>query len=135
MAVEDGQGSVSLFEQVPYEYGAVAPAGAVLFTAGACPLDADGDVVGLGDHIAQARVALDNLVLALDRYGARLEDLVKTTVYVLGDRNDLVAVWSVIAQGLAPLRPPSTLLGVAALGYSGQLVEIEGIAAVRAQMQ
>jgi enamine deaminase RidA (YjgF/YER057c/UK114 family) len=134
MTTEDGQGSDSLFEQVPYEYGALAPAGAVLFTAGACPLNANGDVVGLGDPIAQARVALDNLVLALDRYGARLEDLVKTTVYVLGDREDLVAVWNVIAQGLAPLRPPSTLLGVAALGYAGQLVEIEGIAAVPAHM-
>ena len=119
----------SLYQHAPYEYGAVAPAGAVLFTAGACPLDADGNVLGLGDPVAQAGVALDNLILALDRFDARPENLLKTTVYVVGDRKDLVAVWQVVADGLAPFRPPSTLLGVSALGYLGQLVEIEGIAA------
>jgi enamine deaminase RidA (YjgF/YER057c/UK114 family) len=97
---------------------------------GACPLDTDGNVVGVGDPVTQARVSLDNLSLALHRYGACLENLVKTTMYVVGDRRDLVAVWDVVADGLAPSRPPSTLLGVAALGYSGQLVEIEGIAAL-----
>jgi len=79
----------SLFARVPYDYGAVAPAGALLFTAGACPLDADGNVVGVGDPVTQARVSLDNLTIALHRYGARLEDLVKTSVYVVGDRHDL----------------------------------------------
>jgi enamine deaminase RidA (YjgF/YER057c/UK114 family) len=130
MTSQPGDRVDSLFEHAPYEYGAVAPAGAILFTAGACPLDTNGHLVGLNDPIAQARVALDNLVIALNRYGARPENLVKTTVYVLGDRKDLLAVWGVIADGLAPFRPPSTLLGVSALGYSGQLVEIEGIAAI-----
>jgi enamine deaminase RidA (YjgF/YER057c/UK114 family) len=120
----------SLFEHVPYEYGAVAPAGAVLFTAGACPLDTDGRVVGLGDLVTQAEVALDNLINALDRFGARPENLVKTTVYVVGDRKDLASAWKAVADRLSPLRPPSTLLGVSALGYDGQLVEIEGIAAL-----
>ena len=31
---------------------------------------------------------------------------------------------------LAPHDPPSTLLGVAALGYDGQLVEVEAVAAL-----
>jgi enamine deaminase RidA (YjgF/YER057c/UK114 family) len=81
--------------------------------------------------VIQARVSLDNLIAILDGYGARPENLVKTTVYVVGDRQDLVTVWEVVADGLAPSRPPSTLLGVSALGHSGQLVEIEGIAALR----
>ena len=59
-----------------------------------------------------------------------LSTLPKITVYVVGDRSDLVAVWNVVAGGLAPHRPPSTLLGVSVLGYEGQLVEIEEIAAV-----
>jgi enamine deaminase RidA (YjgF/YER057c/UK114 family) len=130
MTDQQPEGVGSLYGGVPYDYGAVAPGGALLFTAGACPLDADGNVVGIGDPVTQARVSLDNLTIALDRYGARLEDLVKTTVYVVGDRQELVAVWEVVADGLAPSRPPSTLLGVSALGYSGQLVEIEGVAAL-----
>ena len=130
MTDRNAEGPGLLFEHVPYEYGAVAQSGSVLFSAGACPLDADGHVRGLGDHVAQARVALDNLILALARFGARPENLVKTTVYVVGEREDLVAVWNVVADALAPFRPPSTLLGVSGLGYSGQLVEIEGIAAL-----
>jgi enamine deaminase RidA (YjgF/YER057c/UK114 family) len=121
----------SLFHDVPYEYGAIAPAGAILFTAGACPLDSEGKLVGAGDHLEQAGAALRNLISALARFGARPEDLVKTTVYVVGDREDLVIAWNVVAVGLAPHRPPSTLLGVSALGYPGQLVEIEGVATLR----
>lgn len=125
------EGVGSLYRQAPYEYAAVAPAGAVLFTAGACPLDAAGNVIGLGDPVAQAGTALDNLIITLDLFGARPENLVKTTVYVVGDRNELTAVWNVVADRLLPFRPPSTLLGVSALGYPGQLVEIEGIAALQ----
>jgi enamine deaminase RidA (YjgF/YER057c/UK114 family) len=130
MVEQQSSGGDSLFESAPYEYGAIVPAGAVLFTSGACPLDSEGSVVGLGDHEVQAGVALDNLTFALARFDVRLEDLAKITVYVVGDRSDLVAVWNVVASGLAPHRPPSTLLGVSVLGYEGQLVEIEGIAAV-----
>lgn len=115
---------------VPYDYAAIAPAGATLFTAGACPLDGDGTVVAPGDHRAQAEKAVENLLTVLDRHGAGPEHLVKTTVYVLGDRRSLVAVWDVVVGRLEPHRPPSTLLGVAALGYEDQLVEIDAIAAV-----
>jgi hypothetical protein len=38
-----------------------------------------------------------------------------------------VRVWRVVEEGFAPARPPSTLLGVAVLGYPGQLVEIEAV--------
>lgn len=113
-----------------YEYAAVAPPGSILFTAGACPLDGHGDVVagGLG---AQARCAVDNLLTVLARHGADPGDLVRTTVYVVGEREDLAEVWGVVSAALAPAHPPSTLLGVAVLGYPGQVVEIDGIAVVR----
>jgi enamine deaminase RidA (YjgF/YER057c/UK114 family) len=130
MMDEQPVGIGSLYGHVPYEYGAVAPDRALLFTAGACPLDEEGRIVGTGDPATQARVSLQNLIAVLNEYGARPENLVKTTVYVVGDRQDLVAVWKVVADGLTPSRPPSTLLGVSALGYPGQLVEIEGIAAL-----
>jgi enamine deaminase RidA (YjgF/YER057c/UK114 family) len=121
-----------LFDDVPYDYAAVAAPGAILFTAGACPLDAAGNVIGPGDPIAQAAAALENLTAVLHQHGAGPEHLVRTTIYVVGDRDDLVGVWEIIAAGLAPHRPPSTLLGVSALGYRDQLVEIDGIAALPA---
>ena len=119
----------SLYGGVPYDYAAIAPPGAVLFTAGACPLDSEGQVVAPGDHQEQARVALANLMAVLATHGCGPQHLVRTTIYVVGDRDDLVAVWNIVSSGLAPARPPGTLLGVTVLGYPDQLVEIDGIAA------
>ncbi len=119
---------------VPYHYAAVAPPGRLLFTAGACPLDAAGNVVGPGDLEKQARQTLANLLAVLAAGGCGADDLVKTTVYVASaERADLVRVWNVVAETLAPARPPSTLLGVGQLGYPGQLVEVEAIAAAPAR--
>jgi enamine deaminase RidA (YjgF/YER057c/UK114 family) len=117
---------------VPYDFAKVAPPGPTLFTAGACPIDAGGRVVGKGDHRVQTHRAVDNLLAVLGEHGAGPEYLVRTTVYVVGARQDLVAVWEVVEGRLAPSRPPSTLLGVSVLGFEGQLVEIDGIAAMPA---
>lgn len=118
-----------LFPGAPYHYAAIARSPGLVFAAGACPLDESGRVVALGDIEAQAARAVDNLLLALEAAGATLADVVKTTVYVVAtEQADLVRAWSVVSGKFAPARPPSTLLGVAVLGYTGQLVEIEAIA-------
>ena len=62
-------------------------------TAGAVPLDAEGNLVGPGDRRAQARQTLENLALALEAVGATARHVIKTTVYVVADdRTDLVEV-------------------------------------------
>lgn len=99
-----------------------------MFAAGACPLNDAGEVVAPGDYEAQARMSIDNLQVALEAAGSSLEQVLKSTVYVASpDRAQLVRVWRVVEESFAPARPPSTLLGVAALGYPGQLVEIEAV--------
>jgi enamine deaminase RidA (YjgF/YER057c/UK114 family) len=116
---------VSLYPDVPYEYAAAA--GGLVFTAGACPLDEEGKVVAGGIE-AQAHRALDNLLAVLEHRGAR--EIVKTTVYVVArEQEELVRAWRVVEERLAPGRPPSTLVGVSVLGYTGQLFEIEAVAA------
>jgi enamine deaminase RidA (YjgF/YER057c/UK114 family) len=117
--------AASLFP--PPDYAHVAwGMGRIVFTAGAVPLDVEGHVLG-ATAAAQATHTIDNLLVALRDAGAEPEDIVKTTVYVVGD--DLPAVWDVIRA--SPLAgAPSTLLGVAGLGYTGQLVEIEAVAIV-----
>jgi len=119
-----------LFDGAPYAYGAVAPAGATLFTAGACPIDEHGIVIAANDHAGQARAALANLLVLLDAHGAGPEHLVRTTVYVVGTREDLATAWTAIVEALSPHQPPSTLLGVSVLGYPNQLVEIDAVAAL-----
>jgi enamine deaminase RidA (YjgF/YER057c/UK114 family) len=114
-----------LYPGVPYEY--TSAASGLVFAAGACPLDAEGQTVAPGNLEAQARRAVDNLLEALAEAGAAPEDLLKTTIYVVSEeRSDLVRAWTVISDRLG--RAPSTLLGVSCLGYPDQLVEIEAIA-------
>ena len=114
-----------------YSHAAVAQKGGLVLTAGAVPLDADGDLVGPGDYAAQTRQVLDNLALALGAAGARGEDVLKTTVYVVAqDREDLGGVWRVIQESEVAAAA-STLLGVSLLGYEGQLVGVEAIAVTR----
>ena len=118
-----------LYGGAPYSYASVAPEGGVVFAAGACPIDAEGRVTEPGDVPAQARRTLDNLKVALGAAGCSLDDVLKTTVYVASsDRADLLAAWAVVESEFGSDGPPSTLLGVAALGYDLQLVEIEAVA-------
>lgn len=123
--------STRLFPGAPYAYAARASQGDLIFTAGACPLDEQGQAVAPGDVSAQMRQALGNLRTALEESGAAIGDVVKTTVYVAtSDRGDLVTAWNEVADFFGGHDVPSTLLGVAVLGYPGQLVEIEAIAVI-----
>jgi len=118
-----------LYEGVPYAYASVAPRGSLIFTAGACPLDHRGEVVGVGDVGAHASLAVANLATALAESGAALADVLKTTVFVASaERADLIAAWEVISAAFGDHDAPSTLLGVTVLGYENQLVEIEAVA-------
>jgi enamine deaminase RidA (YjgF/YER057c/UK114 family) len=112
----------------PPGYAHAVKARGVIHTAGAVPLDADGNLVGAGDVRAQAEQVLANLESQLGAAGATPADVVKTVVYVAAEnREDLPAVWEVV-QASPFADAASTLLGVSLLGYTGQLVEIEAVA-------
>lgn len=119
----------NLYDGVEYAYAAVAPPGSLVFTAGACPLTEDGTTIEGGVR-AQARQCVANLVTALAAAGAALDDVLKTTVYVAStERADLVAAWEEVRTAFGDHDAPSTLLGVTVLGYPGQRVELEAVAA------
>lgn len=111
-----------------YTYAMIAQGGRTVYTAGAVPLDADGKLVGEDDLAAQADQTVNNLLVALEAAGAGVNDIVKSTVFVMAsERASLGLAWRCLEKsGLT--RPPSTLLGVTFLGYEGQLIEIEAIA-------
>ena len=113
-----------------YSHVAVGRGGTMVFTAGAVPLDAQGELVGQGDAVAQAEKVIENLLAALETGGAGPGDVAKTTVYVVGVSHAVqVDVWQVVRNS-AIGAAPSTLVGVPILGYRGQLVEVEAIALV-----
>lgn len=111
-----------------YAYAARASGGTTVYCAGAVPVDGEGNLIGRGDLQAQTHAVLANLQAVLDRAEAGPENVVKTTIFVAGERReDLSEVWRAFAR--TPfVSAPSTLIGVTHLGYEGQLVEIEAIA-------
>lgn len=113
-----------------YSHVAIARGATLVFTAGAVPLDATGEVVGADDPVAQTDQVVANLIAALTAAGAGPDDVVKTTVYVAGaDHDRQSTVWEAVQR--SPIAAaPSTLVGVPILGYRGQLVEIEAVAVI-----
>jgi enamine deaminase RidA (YjgF/YER057c/UK114 family) len=124
--------SRSLSDVAEYAYAATAPAGArLIFLAGACPLNEDGSTAAPGDYAGQAAKAFANMRVALADAGAQVRDVISTRVLVASARReDLVTAWQVVRDSFGDHDAPSTLIGVTVLGYAGQLVEIEAVAAV-----
>jgi enamine deaminase RidA (YjgF/YER057c/UK114 family) len=114
-----------LASRATYAYAAVARGvSRLIFTAGACPLDEDGVIVAVGDVAAQTERVMTNLRIVLQAAEADLTDVVKSTVYVASQRReDLLAAWGVVRRHFGDHDAPSTLLGVAVLGYQHQLVQ------------
>ncbi|MDH4280758.1 MAG: RidA family protein [Acidimicrobiia bacterium] len=101
--------------------------GSQLFVAGQVPHDRSGSIVAVGDPAAQASACLDNLAIVLDVNGFEESDVRRLSVYVVGEEEDLAGAWSGVVGWFGGTVPPATLLGVARLGYSDQLVEIDAI--------
>ena len=111
-----------------YSHVVVASGSRLVTTAGAVPLDAQGNLVGAGELLLQARRTLENLASALEAVGARERDVIKMSVYVVaGERTDLGVVWGAVQQS-SIAGAASTLLGVSMLAIEDQLVEIEAMA-------
>jgi enamine deaminase RidA (YjgF/YER057c/UK114 family) len=124
--------SPSLSGGAEYAYAAVVAGGShLVFAVGACPLDEGGATVGVGDVPAQAAQVMANLRVSRADAGGRTEDVVRATVYVASaEQGELVAARNVVRDVLAPHDLPSTLVGVTALGYDDQLVEVDAVAAL-----
>ena len=118
-----------------YHHVTVVEAGRTAFLAGQCPIEASGALVGEGDINAQIDQVAENAVIVLAAVGARPSHVVRTVVYVVSDdRSVLAAVWERLTQSSigAAFTTASTLLGVAQLGFPGQLVEVDITAALPA---
>ncbi|SEP52805.1 RidA family protein [Amycolatopsis saalfeldensis] len=115
-----------------YHHVTIADARRTVYLAGQCPLAQDATVVP-GDVLAQVDQVVANTGAALTAAGATPGDVVRTVVYVVtSDRTTLSAVWERFTTSdiAAAFTTASTLLGVAQLGYPGQLVELDVTAAL-----
>ncbi|MEU9336946.1 RidA family protein [Streptomyces sp. NPDC048290] len=107
--------------------------GRLVAIAGQIALDADGGLVGPGDHAAQAEQAFRNFRAALEAAGAAPEHLLKNTIHVVGHRPELIGpVFAAGARAFDGVWPvsASTFLGVESLGMPEWLIEVDGFAVV-----
>jgi 2-iminobutanoate/2-iminopropanoate deaminase len=114
----------------PYYANAVrVGAGDLLFISGQVAWDADGQVVGRGDPVAQAEQVFANISTILDAHGATFENIVKVTVFVT-DLAWFEQLSDVRVPLFSSMPPASTIVQVGALVDPELLIEVEAIAAL-----
>ncbi|MDQ2963364.1 MAG: RidA family protein [Pseudomonadota bacterium] len=105
-------------------YSRAVKVGNHIWVSGTTATDGEGRVVGKGDAYRQTRQAIANIGRALAQAGARLEDVVRTRIYVTD-----IAQWETIGrahgEAFAAIRPATAMVEVSRLIDAGMLVEIE----------
>ncbi len=110
-------------------YSHVVKIGPWIQIAGQTPSDVHGNPVGSGDAAGQVDQGFKDLETALASAGATLKDVVKTTVYVVGQEN-MDEIRAARAGRFGDKPPTSTLVVITGLARPEFMLEIEALAYV-----
>jgi len=105
-------------------YSRAIRVGKIVHVSGTTATDSEGKLVGIGDPGKQTVQALNNIRAALESVGSKLEDVVRTRIYVTD-----ISRWEEVGKAhgavFMDIRPTTSLVEVKKLMGPEILVEIE----------
>jgi len=117
-----------------FGYSRAVRVGQFVYVSGTTATDADGNIVGTDDPYKQTVQILKNISSALERAGARLENVVRTRIYVI-NIDDWKEVAKAHAEIFEEIKPVSVMVEVRRLISPAMLVEIEADAVLDIEEQ